>query len=330
MQIKKLVHGGIMVNYKCNAACRHCLYACAPTRTGGYMTAETAQKVCDLLVQGGCYSVHIGGGEPFLDFGGLMTLVKTLRRAGISIEYIETNGFWSADKNEAVKKLKELIAAGGNALCISVDPFHAEFVPPERPVALAELCRSTGMDYFLWQQRFLPMLSRLDMSKAHSRSKLENAISPYYILETANSYGLRFGGRAINIEEEYASAMPLSQLLDSSPCAGLASGSHFHIDVYGRLIPPGCAGITIPLEDAVNGIADGAYPVMEALYKNGTAGLFEYASNLGFVPDEKGYTSKCVLCFYIRKWLCENAPSPELYAEHYEHSVIYSYRQNAK
>ena len=61
----KLFHGGIMANYRCTAACRHCLYACSPERTDGYINEATAESVASLLRTAGCYSVHIGGGEPF-------------------------------------------------------------------------------------------------------------------------------------------------------------------------------------------------------------------------------------------------------------------------
>ncbi|MDR1574861.1 MAG: hypothetical protein LBS37_02540 [Treponema sp.] len=57
-----------MVNYRCTAACRHCLYACSPTRRAGYLSREVMREICRLLRKGGIGSVHIGGGEPFLDF----------------------------------------------------------------------------------------------------------------------------------------------------------------------------------------------------------------------------------------------------------------------
>ena len=63
-----LNHGGLMVNYQCNAACRHCLYSCSPARNPGYVNESSAEEICRLLYKGGCRSVHIGGGEPFLDF----------------------------------------------------------------------------------------------------------------------------------------------------------------------------------------------------------------------------------------------------------------------
>ena len=317
LKTDRLHHGGIMTNYRCTAACRHCLYACSPGRTDGYITEATAESVAALLKTAGCRSVHIGGGEPFLDFDGLVKLVRILSNERISVEYIETNAFWASDIERSKKYLQELMCAGADAFCISVDPFHAEYVPLELPLLLAETCRSVGFGYFLWQDRFLPAMSRLDKRKIHSREEMEKLISPRYILETAKSYGLSLGGRAINIEAEYSTNKPVSEIVNNHPCRSLVSGGHFHVDMYGRYIPPGCTGIAIPLNEAVDGIPGGKYPVYEALLSSGTEGLLNYATQKGFTPNKEGYPSTCTFCFHIRHWLTENAPSPELDPEHY-------------
>jgi hypothetical protein len=93
--------------------------------------------------------------------------------------------------------------------------------------------------------------------------------------------------------------------------------------MYGRYIPPGCTGIAILLEEAVHGIPDGKYPVLEVLLSGGAAELLRYAQGKGFMPDPEGYPSRCAFCIHIRHWLSENATSPELDAEHYRESLMY-------
>ena len=319
MKTPDLGHGGIMANYRCNAACRHCLYACSPRRGGGYITAENARKACALLAEAGCRSLHIGGGEPFLDFDGLLGLVREIKRAGISLSFIETNAFWAASEDRVKARLDALAAAGVDALCISLDPFHAEFVPVGRPLFLAEMCGRAGMGCFLWQEKFARVLSRLDPKKVHSRQELEKIISPNYVVETAQGYGLHYGGRAVQIEEEFAARKPVSKL--AAPCRGLLSGGHFHVDMFARFIPPGCTGIAIPLEEAVRGVPEKKYPVFELLARGDVPGLLEYAKGFGFAPDPAGYASTCALCFHLRRWLSENIPHAELDAEHYAASL---------
>jgi len=275
-----------------------------------------------MLRENGCRSVHIGGGEPFLDIDGLIALSRVVIDAGLTLDYVETNAYWAAD-NSCVKTLERLRQTGIRMLCISVDPFHAEYVPYGRPYRLAQLCEHAGIDYFLWRHEFLPILSRLDPAKIHTRADMERICSPNYIRDTAVAYGITYGGRAVNIEMESAPHRPAGEIMDSRPCRRLTSGDHFHVDLYGRFISPGCTGITLPLKDAVNGIPSGKYPVFDVLYHGGTAGLLNYAAEKGFVPDPDGYSSGCAMCFFIRRWLTQNVPSQELDTEHYTASLIY-------
>jgi len=122
------------------------------------MFLENMEALCASLREGGCNSVHIGGGEPFLDFEGLLTLVKTARQHGITVEYIETNGYWANSEGKVKARLEALADAGVDTLCISVDPFHAEYIPYGAPLRLAEWCRRYGFGHFLWQERFLSMI----------------------------------------------------------------------------------------------------------------------------------------------------------------------------
>lgn len=312
-----------MPNYKCTAACRHCLYACSMSRGGGYMSQENMDSVCATLKEGGCRSVHIGGGEPFLDFDGLIALLKTARRHGITVEYIETNSYWATNEDKVKTRLEALARAGADTFCISVDPFHAEYVPYAAPLRLAKWCRSYGFGYFLWQERFLPMMQGIDPEKAHDRAALEAGISKGYIHDTAQAYGLRMGGRAVNIAQEYFPLKPLKDIVNATPCSGLLSTDHFHVDMYGRFIPPGCTGIAIPLAEAVRGVPGDKYPAFEKLLAGGVGALLEYAQGRGFIPDSEGYVSGCLLCFHIRRWLSQQDGCPELDGEHYEESLLY-------
>jgi hypothetical protein len=114
----------------------------------------------------------------------------------------------------------------------------------------------------------------------------------------------------------------VASLLSGNPCRGLLSGSHYHVDLNASFIPPGCTGLAIPLEEAIRGIPPEKYPVWEALLSGGTAALLSYAEARGFAAAE-GYPSGCALCFHIRGWLSEHAPSPELETEHYRESLLY-------
>jgi hypothetical protein len=324
LEIKKpLRHAGVMPNYQCSAACRHCLYACSPTFGGGYMSESDMDEMFGLLREGGCGSIHVGGGEPFLDFEGLLTLLNKAEKFGIIIDYIETNAYWATGEDIISTRLATLRKAGGDTLCISVDPFHSEYVPYGYPLLLAELCNKKGFGYFLWQERFLRMLQHVSPNTTHDRIALEKSIGKDFILNTASAYGIRIGGRAIQIEMEYSSCQPLENLLRKKPCMSLVSTDHFHVDMYNQFIPPGCTGLVLPMTDVVRGIESGRYPVYESLYRGGVAALYELSLEYGFEADEKGYTSGCTMCFFIRKFLSELDIFTELCTEHYVEAMKY-------
>jgi len=320
IKLGQLHHGGIMPNYQCSAACRHCLYACSPDYDDAYMTQAAMDEVCGTLREGGCRSVHIGGGEPFLHFDGLLSLLQTAKKHGITVDYIETNASWHMDDAATQKRLQALARAGADTLCISVDPYHAEYIPYARPLALADLCRREGFGYFLWQERFLSMLTQLDLHKVHSRAAME-AVIPNYIWRTAQMYGLKMGGRAICIEAEYVPHKPLAACLSTQPCHRLLSTDHFHVDYHGSFIPPGCTGIVLPLADAIRGIPSGRYPAFEALLTGGVTALLAYANEKGFTAAVEGYPSACALCFHIRSYLANT--HAEFNARHYEQALRY-------
>ena len=300
------------------------------------MDGEGAEEICRLLKKGGCMSVHIGGGEPFLDFEGLIKVIRKLSGTDIALDYIETNAFWAAsDRKTVSERLNRLLDEGADTLCISVDPFHAEYVPYGAALALADLCEKTGMRYFLWKREFLAALSRLDSHRAHSREDMEKILSQKYIYNTARLYGIGYGGRAVNIEREFAdnstpdgrkSFGPFKPaevfLAQSRPCVNLLSTGHFHVDMMGRFIPPRCTGICIPLKEAVEGIPPLRYPAFQALYSGGVSALMDLARNQGFIEDEAGYTSLCGLCFSIRHYLSGKS-FPELDSNHYEEALKY-------
>jgi hypothetical protein len=214
------------------------------------------------------------------------------------------------------------LAEGVETLCISTDPYHAEYVPCGAPLALADLCEKNGMGYFLWKEEFLPALSRLDPQKTHSRQDLEQAFGDY-VGKTARLYGIGYGGRAVNIEREFAPSFPVENFAaDGSPCRNLLSTGHFHVDLDCYFIPPGCTGIRIPLSEAVNGIPEGKYPAFEALYNGGVSALLRLARQYGFSPDNTGYPSKCNLCFHLRRFLSEK-DFAEVDRNHYREALKY-------
>lgn len=309
----RMNYSGIIVNYNCSAACRHCMFASSPHAGKDFMTEEAAERIVKRLKQAGVYSMHIGGGEPFLKFEALCALLSAMQKYGIGVDYIETNAFWARDDQEIEKKLGVLRSLGVDTVMVSVDPFHIEFVPLESPIRLAQALRRAGMSYFIWQDRFLERLLPLDMKTTHTKEELAALLGEDYIEETAREYGVKVNGRALAIAKEIYATQSAEEIADDEPCRHLLAGTHCHVDLFGKVIPSGCPGISIEMDDFFAGkLPEEKYPAAHRLYTGGVRALYEYAKELGFEPDEKGYATKCSLCCAIRIWLNENKPSPDL------------------
>ncbi len=307
------VYSGIITNYVCTAACRHCMFASGPDCPKEFITPDTAERIAALLEKAGTASVHIGGGEPFMHFGALCDTVKALLRHGIGIDYIETNGFWAVKEDFIRDRLHTLKEIGVDCIMVSVDPFHIEYVPLERVLRLCHLLEEEGFDYFIWQQRFLKKLLKLDLATVHTKEELEAALGKNYITDTAAEYGLGMNGRALAIAEDIYDRKPAEAFLDNTSCRKILRPQHCHIDLYGNAVPSGCPGLAADMEAYLREeIPADKYPVMHRLVNGGVRALYEYAWEKGFVPDPAGYPTRCAFCYAIRQWLLHHEPSADL------------------
>ena len=273
------------------------------------MSRETADRIFALLKKSGCYSVHIGGGEPFMNFDKLLDVCISARENGVVIDYIETNASWYTDDNAVADKLKKLIFAGVDCLLISVDPFHNEFVPYIKIKNLLKCCRKNGMETFIWQSKFEKIVQTMDENKTHSLSEYENKFGKNFIKSISQSYGLGFNGRALRILEKITEhKQPYDYYLKENQCGDrIKSLHHFHVDLDGNFIPPSCNGFRANIFDLCgNGLDAEKYIYFTAIADIGISALFRKAQELGFAPKNDGYASKCALCFDIKKYICEN------------------------
>jgi len=96
LRIPEPISGGVLLTYKCNSRCKHCLYACSPRWKADWINREDAEKIlCNLsrafrkvysegyAEVGVNLGLHFTGGEPFLNFNLLLDLVKPASRLEI-------------------------------------------------------------------------------------------------------------------------------------------------------------------------------------------------------------------------------------------------------
>ena len=303
-----ILGAGFMPDYACTAKCRHCLYGCSNVGSREYVTPEKADEIMKRLSSLGVSSLHVGGGEPFLNFEGLQAVLKSMRKYHIAVDYIETNAFWCVDQKATEEKLRVLLNLGADTIMASCDPFHIEYVPLKRVITFVEACEHVGIGYFIWKENFFRRLSRLDINRPHTVDELKEALGDDYILETAREYGVGMNGRALGIARRIYPLRKGDEAADPEPCTRMLMGHHCHIDLYGNVIPAGCTGISIPPETFSlhrEELYDPEkYPVLSRLLTGGTEALLEFAVSRGFDP-ETNVATKCDLCYRIRCFLRE-------------------------
>jgi hypothetical protein len=307
MKIGRLASGGIITNYACTSACRHCLYNCSPAREKDYIDAEAAAANFRAVKALGCSAVHIGGGEPMLRPETLGEVLEIGRRAGVSIDYVETNGSWFRDAEPAESLLAGLRRKGLHTLLVSISPFHNEHIPYSRTKGAMAACRRAGVRIFPWVADFARDLEGLDPARTHALAEFEDRYGGNYLRAVPGRYWIHLGGRALETFRPVLRVKPLAQILRENPggCSReLGDTSHFHLDLFGNFIPGLCTGLAIDREDLGQGLAEEKYPLLTRLWAEGVRGLLEWAkADFGFAPSLPGYLGKCDLCTEIRQHL---------------------------
>ncbi|MGD8239625.1 MAG: radical SAM protein [Armatimonadota bacterium] len=161
------VSGGLLLSYKCSAACRHCMYLCSPQWPGDWISDEDLGKglaqLAGRIVPSPWgpetvslnHGLHFSGGEPFLNFDRLLRGVVGAEAHEIPSTFVETNCFWCAQDETTREKLTALRDAGLRGIMISVNPFFAEFVPFERTERCVPISNEVfGSNVFVYQAEY--------------------------------------------------------------------------------------------------------------------------------------------------------------------------------
>ena len=274
------------------------------------MNPATAEDNLRLVRSLGCRSVHVGGGEPLLRPDKLAEILEVAGRAGVSIEYVETNSSWFKDIESAKETLLNLHGKGLKTLLVSISPFHNEFIPFFRVRGVIEACREAGINVFPWVNGFIKDLSVFNIHKTHSLEVFEEKFGQNYLLQVLQRYWIHMGGRALDTFRPVLPNRSPQQIINenSGGCAReLADASHFHIDLFGNYIPGLCSGLSISAKDLGKPLSEKQYPIITTLVNSGINGIYELAyKEFAYIPARTGYINKCDLCTEIRTFLVHN------------------------
>jgi hypothetical protein len=333
------VSGGLMLSYKCNAGCRHCMYACSPDWKPDWISSEDLESTLEGLagkIEPSPYGenfmslnhgLHFSGGEPFLNFRLLCDAVETARRLGIPSLFVETNCFWAASDAITLNKLKTLKELGLSGIMISVNPFYLEYVPFERTRRAIEKSLTVfGDNVMVYQIEYYRRFKELAVEGTMPFAEyLQKSGARDFTAKTE----FFISGRAAYSMTEYRvfPRYPADVFFNLKCSPDFLRSWHNHFDNYGNYIPGYCGGLSLgsslELDKTLReGIDTAKKPVLAYITENDFRGLMTFARQRGYKDDPEGYMSKCHLCVDIRKHLKENGDFPELRpAEFYERLV---------
>jgi hypothetical protein len=312
---------GIILSYRCQSGCNHCLYNCGPRWEKEAISVEALRQALEAVtIWPRTPQVHFTGGEPFLHFPLLLEGVRVATDLGIA-RYVETSASWCTDQTEAVELFATLQEAGLEAILISCSPFHAERIPPARTLrairAALDVFGTHGVIVYL--SNFIKVVQLFDVERPTPLSRYEERFGVEGAARILwQGYGIISGGR---------SGYRLGHLVPRHPAAAFAKADctgdilhahHSHFDLYGNFISGFCGGLTVgDWHDVPQVLADlqaGRYPpLIEVLVERGPYGLFEMArERYRYEPIADGYAGKCHLCVDVRRHLVETGDFVEL------------------
>ncbi len=313
--IQPWTFAGIMLSYWCNARCRFCYVSCGPQAREWVDPADAVRwwQELDELARslGKTVKVHLSGGEPF---GNWPVLLETARRAHASgltgdgaFQKVETNAYWANDAQVVRERVEALDRLGMRKLVVSADPYHQQFVAPERVrTCVEEARRVLGPDRV--QVRWLDWYE--DMQDVRNTPRPQrNEIFRAALARHRE----RLTGRAAREMTWLLEATAPSSFADQACDQAILEARHIHIDPYGNVFPGTCAGIILgnARQQALREIwtlttqKHVANPLLGALIEGGPHVLLRYAKVLGFEPRPAGYAGKCHLCTHVRQFLFE-------------------------
>lgn len=313
---------GLLLTYRCNAACEFCYYHCSPEKSG-LMPVELCLAAWRSLriLAGEAAKIHLTGGEPFLYWDHLVEILAQGQEEGLgSVDLVETNGFWARSEQLVRQRLQRLINLGVQRLKISVDPFHQEYVPMPPVRRLAVIAKEMfGPECVLvrWEKY-------LDADEVASVADQRDQV----YLDTFHDYPCRFTGRAADHLASLLASKSAEAFADSNCLADFLGAKGVHIDPYGNVFSGTCSGIIVgnineaPLETMWRQFDPWQNVLIKTLCEKGPYGLLERAESLGYERLD-AYADKCHLCTNLRQFLLENEAETQVIGP------VECYRSNA-
>lgn len=313
----------IDMTYQCTAECEHCRFWCTrePQPVIDVDMAvdciEKLKKLNDLQL------VVVMGGEPGLYPNEMHALLAASHALGLMTR-LETNAFWAVD-DDAARKFLEPLYKMNTQVAISLDAFHAPYVPPERVTTALKISEELGGE--CW--------TAISLIDSQNKSTAEDKLTLQLIKDVEEHLGhklersyqgrILYAGRPV---ERLANIVKQGRGVPTETCNRVPWWMDgYQESLYLLSLDPdgylskGC-GIAIgniknqSIESFLESYDAHKHPILRTLLEKGPLGLAEEAAELGFELQDD-YADRCHLCQEAREVLREKYPEYLVPRQHY-------------
>lgn len=135
---------GLSLTLQCNFRCAHCITESSPENRQKLFRNDAEMLVREIAAESP--AICFTGGESFLTKDTLLSCLELARRSGV-ISTLVTNAFWATSDARAREILLELMSAGLQGICISLDRFHLDYVSPQNAIRVAAISKEIGLSH---------------------------------------------------------------------------------------------------------------------------------------------------------------------------------------
>ncbi len=306
MKIPLPYSGGIILSYQCNLSCIHCLYNCRGNWYG-WMKIEDFEKCIDFLSKiPSFHSLHLTGGEPFMNLSLLIECIKICRGKNIPF-FVETNCFWAKNEEIAEENLRKLKEIGLNSIMLSYSIFYLDKIPIENfEIAMKKSIEIFGRENVsFYTFSGYKILKEKGIKNKISFDKALQILGEREFVKFLGNYIVP-KGKCLYTLQNYFCKFPPEKFKGQNCIFDFLNPYHIHIDLYGNYLTSFCSGITMGNYEKVlnEGIEIEKDIILKLLFTDIYKFLL-WAEEKGYKRKE-GYINKCHLCLDIRKFLIEN------------------------
>jgi len=252
-------------------------------------------EIAALSGEANSFSVYLSGGEPFLRYQDLLTVVSHSKDKGANQISCVTNGFWGEELAIARQHVTELRKAGITQICFSLDDFHQKYIPMKSVLGALKACRQEGLCFAI-KSTVTRSTRRLPQILGELSDLLLDTYVP--VQELAYVPQAEMGDKIPKDEWFLQEGIPREPCPEIGILAILPNGVAFPCCGSGwtRQLVVGNA-LVEPVVSLMHKINHGA--LFASLRDKGPAFLVPYFTRAGCPLPQERYVNRCHLCMTI-------------------------------